>query len=111
MPAIATAATWAAPSADPEFLSLVTRGASVVVLLTGAERVVDGKVLVVVLLEGMLVTMEARWRVRVWVRVKVLVEVVVVMPSATAASGRRRAAKMVARCILLKVIFCVTQYE
>jgi hypothetical protein len=84
MPAIATAATWAAPSADPEFLSLVTRGASVVVLLTGAERGVDGKV---------------------------LVEVVVVMPSATAASGRRRAVKMVARCILLKVIFCVTQYE
>jgi hypothetical protein len=83
------------------------------VLLTGGERVVDGKVLVVVPLEGMgkLLTMAARWRVRVWVRVKVLVEVVVVMPSATAASGRRRAVKMVARCILLKVVVCVTQYE
>ena len=34
-------------------------------------------------------------------RVTVLVEVVVDMSSATAASGRRRAAKRVGRCILL----------
>ncbi|KAH6628850.1 hypothetical protein F5144DRAFT_594765 [Chaetomium tenue] len=42
----------------------------------------------------------ARCRVRVLVRVKVLVLVVVVKSSATAASGKRTAAKMVGRCIL-----------
>jgi hypothetical protein len=81
-----------------------------VVPLADNERVVDGKERVVVLLEPTVaVTVAARERVSVWVRVKVLVEVVVVMSSATAASGRRTAARMVGRCILLKVTAGVTQ--
>ena len=46
--------------------------------------------------------MAARCRVSVLVSVKVLVAVVVDKSSAIAASGRRRAAKMVGRCIVLK---------
>jgi hypothetical protein len=54
----------------------------------------------VLLEEG--VTTAARWRVSVLVRVTVLVDVLVDMVSATAASGRRSAATIVGRCILLK---------
>jgi DNA-directed RNA polymerase subunit RPC12/RpoP len=73
-----------------------------VVVAAGPSEVVgvgDVKAVVVLLLLTTTVIC-ARCNVRVLVRVKVLVEVVVVRSSATATSGRRTAARMVGRCIL-----------
>lgn len=80
----------------------------VAVRFEGRVMVGEAKVKLAVLLEGA-VTMAARCSVIVLVRVKVLVEVVVVISSATAASGRRRAARMVGRCILSETGFVSRQ--
>jgi hypothetical protein len=95
---------WLAPSDDPAFLSSVVVAAAaavVVVLLTGGVRVVDGKMLAVVVASDAKLFKAARWRVTVWVRVRVLVEVCVDRSSARAASGRRSAVRRALRCILL----------
>ena len=87
--------------ADPALLSadvLAAAAEEAVLLLSDLEVVGVGVVKMTVLLEAWVTA--ARCRVSVLVRVTVLVEVDVDNSSATAASGRRRAARMVGRCIL-----------
>jgi hypothetical protein len=99
-PATATAATWAAPPrAGPAAFGVGLMDAPAPVAL-GCVRVVEGAEGAVgwklVVLLGTVTT--ARCSVRVLVMVTVLVEVVVTS-CATAASGKRRAVKIVGRCI------------
>jgi hypothetical protein len=73
------------------------------VVLTISVKVVEGAIEWNEVVALLCPVTTARCRVSVLVSVTVLVEVFVVMSAATAASGIRRAARTVGRCIVVKL--------